>query len=122
MGNLDFTISVLEEDEDILASLNCNLKSFIDFTIVDQDGVLLVTNKRVLFCKYKGRDLSVVHDFEYKLITSFNVKEDDYKNKYIIFKYNGDRVKITNITGGDILEVAYIMSKKQKNFINIILI
>ena len=87
MGNLDFTISVLEEDEDILASLNCNLKSFIDFTIVDQDGVLLVTNKRVLFCKYKGRDLSVVHDFEYKLITSFNVKEDDYKNKYIIFKY-----------------------------------
>ena len=92
MGNLDFTISVLEEDEDILASLNCNLKSFIDFTIVDQDGVLLVTNKRVLFCKYKGRDLSVVHDFE----------------------YNGDRVKITNITGGDILEVAYIMSKKQR--------
>ena len=114
MGNLDFTISVLEEDEDILASLNCNLKSFIDFTIVDQDGVLLVTNKRVLFCKYKGRDLSVVHDFEYKLITSFNVNEDDYKNKYIIFKYNGDRVKITNITGGDILEVAYIMSKKQR--------
>ena len=106
MGNLDFTISVLEEDEDVLASLNCNLKSFIDFTIVDQDGVL--------FCKYKGRDLSVVHDFEYKLITSFNVKEDDYKNKYIIFKYNGDRVKITNITGGDILEVAYIMSKKQR--------
>ena len=112
MGNLDFTISVLEEDEDVLASLNCNLKSFIDFTIVDRDGVLLVTNKRVLFCKYKGRDLSVVHDFEYKLITSFN--EDDYKNKYIIFKYNGDRVKITNITGGDILEVAYIMSKKQR--------
>ena len=36
------------------------------------------------------------------------------KNKYIIFKYNGDRVKITNITGGDILEVAYIMSKKQR--------
>ena len=35
-------------------------------------------------------------------------------NKYIIFKYNGDRVKITNITGGDILEVAYIMSKKQR--------
>ena len=62
----------------------------------------------------KGRDVSVVHDFEYKLITSFNVKEDDYKNKYIIFKYNGDRVKITNITGGDILEVAYIMSKKQR--------
>ena len=103
MGNLDFTISVLEEDEDVLASLNCNLKSFIDFTIVDRDGVL-----------YKGRDLSVVHDFEYKLITSFNVKEDDYKNKYIIFKYNGDRVKITNITGGDILEVAYTMSKKQR--------
>ena len=114
MGNLDFTISVLEEDEDKLASLNCNLKSFIDFTIVDQDGVLLVTNERVLFCKYTGRDLSVVHDFEYKLITSFNVKEDDYKNKYIIFKYNGDRVKITNITGGDILEVAYIMSKNQR--------
>ena len=114
MGNLDFTISVLEEDEDILASLNCNLKSFIDFTIVDQDGVLVVTNKRVLFCKYKGMDLSVVNDFEYKLITSFNVKEDDYKKKYIIFKYNGDRVNITNITGGDILEVAYIMSKKQR--------
>ena len=111
---MDFAMSVLKENETILASLKCNLKSFIDFTIVDENGVLLVTNKRVLFCKYKGRDLSVVHDFEYKLITSFNVKEDDYKNKYIIFKYNGDRVKITNITGGDILEVAYIMSKKQR--------
>lgn len=33
MGNLDFTISVLEEDEDILASLNCNLKSFISIDI-----------------------------------------------------------------------------------------
>ena len=87
MENLNFSMSVLKEDEKILASLNCNLKSFIDFTIVDKDGVLLITNDRVLFCEYIGRNLSVVHNFDYKLITSFTVKEDDDKNKYIIFKY-----------------------------------
>ncbi|WP_287141770.1 hypothetical protein, partial [Clostridium sp.] len=38
----------------------------------------------VLFCTYIGRNLSVVHNFDYKLITSFNLKEDDDKNKYII--------------------------------------
>lgn len=114
MENLNFSMSVLKEDEKILASLNCNLKSFIDFTIVDKDGVLLVTNDRVLFCEYVGRNLSVVHNFDYKLITSFTVKEDDDKNKYIIFKYNGDRVKITNITSGDILEAAEIVIKNQR--------
>lgn len=114
MENLNFSMSVLKEDEKILASLNCNLKSFIDFTIVDKDGVLLVTNDRVLFCEYVGRNLSVVHNFDYKLITSFTVKEDDDKNKYIIFKYNGDRVKITNITSGDILETAEIVIKNQR--------
>ena len=49
---MDFAMSVLKEDENILASLKCNLKSFIDFTIVDENGVLLVTDTRVLFCKY----------------------------------------------------------------------
>ena len=114
MENLNFSMSVLKEDEKILAALNCNLKSFIDFTIVDKDGVLLVTNDRVLFCEYVGRNLSVVHNFDYKLITSFTVKEDDDKNKYIIFKYNGDRVKITNITSGDILKAAEIVIKNQR--------
>ena len=71
---MDFAMSVLKEDENILASLKCNLKSFIDFTIVDENGVLLVTDTRVLFCKYIGRNLSVVHNFDYKLITSFNLK------------------------------------------------
>ena len=107
-------MSVLKEDENILASLKCNLKSFIDFTIVDENGVLLVTDTRVLFCKYIGRNLSVVHNFDYKLITSFNLKEDDDKNKYIIFKYNGDRVKITNIQSGDILKVCEVISNKQR--------
>ena len=111
---MDFTMSVLKEDENILASLKCNLKSFIDFTIVDENGVLLVTDTRVLFCKYIGRNLSVVHNFDYKLITSFNLKEDDDKNKYIIFKYNGDRVKITNIQSGDILKVCEVISNKQR--------
>lgn len=114
MGNLDFSMSVLKENEDILASLNCNLKSFIDFTIVDEDGVLLVTNSRVLFCKYIGSNLSVVHNFDYKLITSFELKDDEDKNKYIIFRYNGDRVKVANIKSGNILEVADIISKKQR--------
>ena len=104
---MDFAMSVLKEDENILASLKCNLKSFIDFTIV-------VTDTRVLFCKYIGRNLSVVHNFDYKLITSFNLKENDDKNKYIIFKYNGDRVKITNIQSGDILKVCEVISNKQR--------
>ena len=114
MESLNFSMSVLKENEKILASLTCNLKSFIDFTIVDENGVLLITDNRVLFCKYIGSNLSVVHNFDYKLITSFNIKEDDDKNKYIIFKYNGDRVKITNIKSGDVLEVAEIITKKQR--------
>lgn len=114
MENLNFSMSVLKENENILASLNCNLKSFIDFTIVDKDGVLLVTDNRVLFCEYIGKNLSVVHNFDYKLITSLNVKEDDDKNKYIIFKYNGDRVKITNITSGDVLKTAELIYKNQR--------
>lgn len=111
---MDFSMSVLKEDEQIVASLNCNLKSFIDYTIVDENGVLLVTNERVLFCKYLGKSLSVVHDFDYNLITSFNLKEDDDKYKYIIFKYNGDKVKIKNIKGDEILKVADVILKKQR--------
>ena len=111
---MDFSMSVLKEDENILASLNCNLKSFIDFTIVDENGVLLVTDSRVLFCRYIGQNLSVVHSFDYKLITSFNLKEDDNRNKYIIFKYNGDRVKITHIKSGDILKACEVISNKQR--------
>lgn len=114
MDELNFSMSVLKDDEQILASLNCNLKSFIDFTIVDKDGVLLVTDKRVLFCEYIGSNLSVVHNFDYKLITSLAGKQDDDKNKYIIFKYNGDRVKITNVTSGDIVKAAEIILKKQR--------
>lgn len=114
MDDLNFSMSVLKDDEQILASLNCNLKSFIDFTIVDKDGVLLVTDTRVLFCEYVGRNLSVVHNFDYKLITSLTLKEDDVKNKYMNFRYNGDRVKITNITSGDIVKAAEVVLKKQR--------
>ena len=105
----------MEIGENILASLNCNLKSFINFTIVDKNGVLLVTDSKILFCEceYVGKDLALVHDFEYRLITSFDVKEDYDKKKYIVFKYNGDKVKITNITSGDISKVEEIIKSKQ---------
>ena len=105
-------MSVIKESENILASLSCNLKSFIDFNIVDKDGVFLITDDRILFCEYVGRDLSIVHNFDCKLITSFDVKEYD-GSKYIIFKYNGDRVKITNITSGDISKVEEIIKSRQ---------
>lgn len=111
---MDFSMSVLKENEEILVSLNCNLKSFIDFTIVDENGILLVTSTRVLFCKYVGSNLSVIHNFDYKLITSFNLKEDENKAQYIIFKYNGDRVKITNIKSDDTLKAAQIILQKQR--------
>lgn len=103
----------MEIGENILASLNCNLKSFINFTIVDKNGVLLVTDSKILFCECVGKDLALVHDFEYRLITSFDVKEDYDKKKYIVFKYNGDKVKITNITSGDISKVEEIVKSKQ---------
>lgn len=111
MSDLNFSMSVLKEDEKILASLNCNLKSFIDLNIVDKDGVLLITDDRILFCEYIKSHLSVVHNFEYKLITSFKLIEDEDTSKHINFKYNGDKVKITKLSPEDATKAYDIFSK-----------
>ena len=51
---MDFAMSVLKEDENILASLKCNLKSFIDFTIVDEEQQYQIkSRKRSKFGKKK---------------------------------------------------------------------
>lgn len=104
---------ILKEDETILVSANCTLKSFINFTIVDKSGVLLVCDKRIVFGQIKGEHIYLVQDFDYKLITSFAEKKDDDGNKYMIFKYNGDRVKILDIKD-NFEKISETISKNQR--------
>lgn len=86
----------LKENEKIVFFTECKLKSITAFDILDTEGMLLASDRRLIFCKIIGEHPHLLQSYDYKYIWSCNIKEND-DNTYLYFKYNGDSIKITGL-------------------------
>lgn len=86
----------LEENEKINFFTECRLKGITSFDILDAEGILLASDRRLIFCKLIGDHPHLLQSYEYKYISSCNMKE--YNDSiYLYMKYNGNSIKIMNI-------------------------
>lgn len=86
----------LNENEKITFFTECKLKSITAFDIIDTEGLLLASDRRLIFCKLIGEHPHLLQSYEYKYITSCNIKENK-DSTYLYMKYNGDSVKIMGL-------------------------
>lgn len=74
----------------------CKLKSITTFDILDTEGILLASDRRLIFCKLIGDHPHLLQSYEYKYISSCRIKEND-DDTYLYMKYNGDPIKIMRL-------------------------
>ena len=78
----------LKENEKITFFTECKLKSITTFNILDTEGLLLASDRRLIFCKLIGDHPHLLQSYEYKYISSCRIKEND--DTYLYMKYNGE--------------------------------
>ena len=83
----------LKQGEKIIYTFNCHMKSLINFQILNEDGIILASDSRLLFCNMIGDHPNLLVAFDYKYITNTQIKEDNS----IFMKHNGEPIKITNL-------------------------
>lgn len=106
----------LKEDEKIIFYGECRLKSITAFDILDKEGMLLASDKRLVFCKIIGDHPHLIDSFDYKYISSCDIKGDG-EDKYLYFKYNGDPVKIMGVDSSQfdkIMKLIYLDCESYK--------
>lgn len=86
----------LKENEKITFFTECKLKSITTFDILDTEGILLASDRRLIFCKLIGDYPHLLQSYEYKYISSCRIKEND-DDTYLYMKYNGDPIKIMRL-------------------------
>ena len=86
----------LKENEKLTFFTECKLKSITAFDILDTEGLLLASDRRLIFCKLIGEHPHLLQSYEYKYIASCHMKENE-DGAYLYMKYNGDPVKITGL-------------------------
>lgn len=86
----------LKENEKINFFTNCKLKSINAFEIVDEEVMLLASDRRLLFCRVIGDHPHLLQAYEYKYISHYSIKEND-NDTYLYLKYNGDPIKIMGL-------------------------
>ena len=101
----------LKPKENILGVFNCKLKSITTFQMLSEDGVLVATNTRLIFCKVIGEHPHLLQAYEYKYITNLKLKDKGY----LYYKYNGDPVKISNVDDEDMKKLVHIINNKDLN-------
>lgn len=99
----------LKENEKIVAQYDCRLKAISAFEIIDEKGVLLCSDARLLFCKVIGEHPHLLQSYEYKYLTNLSFKED---GKYLYGKYNGNPIKISEITKEEADKILHIINKR----------
>lgn len=85
----------LKENEEIKIHVKCKLKSITAFDIINTEGILLASDRRLIFCKLIGEHPHLLQSYEYSYVSSCCIKENDDICLYI--KYNGDPVKILGL-------------------------
>ncbi len=86
----------LKENEKITFFTECKLKSITAFDILDTEGLLLASDRRLIFCKLIGDHPHLLQSYDYKYISSYCIKEND-DDTYLYMKYNGDPIKIMGL-------------------------
>lgn len=108
MGNgLNEITKVLENDEKIILSLNCSIRTFI-YRQVYRPGIMVATNKRLIFKGLNLGDIDFIEKFEYDKISSIEEKNGVFKNS-IIINIDGESIKLSDM-----------LSDNSKEFLNIV--
>lgn len=108
----------LKENEKIAFFTECKLKSITNFDLLDTEGILLASDKRLIFCKLIGDHPHLLKSYEYKYISSCTIKGVD-ENEYLYLKYNGDFVKLMGIDDSICEEIIKLISLGYKINIDI---
>ena len=96
MGNaLNEITKMLENDESIISSLECSIRTFV-YRQVYRPGVMVATNKRLIFKGLNLGDVDFIEKFEYERISSIEEKNGLLK-KSIIFYIDGESIKLSDI-------------------------
>ncbi|WP_142315557.1 PH domain-containing protein [Bacillus wiedmannii] len=102
---------LLHEDEKILSTLNCSLTGYIITHNVPYPGMLLATNRRLLFfSQYKN---TFIAEFDYEKILSIETKRRIFDKK-IIFYYEDEYITLGYITSSNVEEFIDLLQRKCK--------
>lgn len=107
----------LKENEKIVFYTKCRLRSITAFDIIDTEGMLLASDRRLIFCKIIGEHPHILQSYDYKYISSCDIKEND-DDTYLYIKYNGDPIKILGLnksTYEDIIKIVSLGDKVSYN-------
>lgn len=86
---------ILENDETILSSLECSIRTFV-YRQVYRPGVMVATNKKLIFKGLNLGDVDFIENFKYENISSIEEKNGLLK-KSIIFYIDGESIKLSDI-------------------------
>ncbi|WP_170968341.1 PH domain-containing protein [Bacillus wiedmannii] len=102
---------LLHKEEKILSTLNCSLTGYIITHNVPYPGMLLATNRRLLF--YKQSKNTLIAEFEFKKIESIETKRRIFDKK-IIFYYEDKHIRVGYITSSNVEEFLDLLQRKCK--------
>ena len=102
---------LLKDHEEIISTFNCRVKMITAFKIMDEEGILVATNFRLLFCVLIGNHPHLLQEYDYKYITNINIKDE----MYLYGKYNGDPIKISNMQKDEVEKLIHIINNKYFN-------
>lgn len=88
-------INMLDEDEEILSSLRCSIRTFLQ-TEVYRPGILAATNKRFIFYAYNLGDAKLIEVINYEDMSSIEKKKVLLK-EYITIRGTFENVVFSNI-------------------------
>lgn len=101
---------ILDEDEEIVSSLQCSIRTFIYREIL-RPGIIVATNKKLLFYGFNLGDIEFIETFQYNNISSIEKKKGLLKESIIIY-CNSESIKLTNILSENTSEFLGVIKDK----------
>ncbi|MBG9720631.1 PH domain-containing protein [Bacillus mycoides] len=107
---------LLHHEENILSTLRCSLTGYIITHNVPRSGVLLATNRRVIFYgqSFKCCKNALIVEFEYKKILSIEMKRTFFDKK-LIFYYEDEYITVGQILSSNIEGFLNVIQRKEFN-------
>ncbi|MBK5361130.1 PH domain-containing protein [Bacillus sp. TH44] len=105
---------LLHHEENILSILRCSLIGNIITHNVPRSGVLLATNRRVIFYgqSFKCCKNALIVEFEYKKILSIETKRTFFDKK-LIFYYEDEYITVGQILSSNIEGFLNVIQRKR---------
>ncbi|MGE7889325.1 PH domain-containing protein [Bacillus cereus] len=107
---------LLHKDEVIVSTLNCSLTAYIITHNVPYPGMLLATDRRLLFFnQYKN---TFIAEFDYEKILSIKTKRRIFDKK-IIFYYEDEYITLGYITSSNVEAFIDLLQRNSKTSIDL---